>query len=751
MKVLSKILMMSIVGVASCMSVSAQVQKDVYRRYTGAVVKQGATEKTLAWCGGVNTPQFGMADLNKDGKDDLVIFEKSVSKVRTFIQKSPGVYTYDPFYESGFPEMVTHYMKLVDFNRDNVPDLVHYNFYGANICFGYYSNAQLMFKPEKELWHKTASGVPARLYIAPGDIPVMEDLDKDGDIDIVSYHVGGYTMYHYDNCSIEDGVTGDSVSMCVKDQCWGKVYQGFDPDKLLLGYVCGSEQVSCKGCTTPAAKPTDGPNSICALDMDGDGDWDLLNATHASRNMIYMRNGRNIYGRDTIIAQDAAWEANGVRMSVSDFPAAFHIDIDQSGKKDLLFAPTTNNTENYNSILFYKNIGTGSTNNFVYQTNHYMVDKMIDLGSSSYPIFYDYDKDGKKDLFVGSEGYYDTVTGNNFSRISYFRNTGTGIGKFSFELVTEDFLGLGVKRWRGAALSIGDLDNDNLDDLVIGRTDGTLAFFKNYSGSPANQPDWKLTVDTIRNFSDNAVLDVGSNAAPCLYDISNDSRADLIVGTRNGNLVYIKNTGVIPGRLQLERKTNNLGGISKSTDANLMPYIGTTDNDGKHYLVLGSINGRLERYSGVRNGENATYTLIDSAYSYINIGRDSRTAPAFANLDNDTMGLHELVIGNVAGGLFFYRQDYKAGIEEAARHSADIRVYPNPATNTLNVNWDVSFNNGLVNVKLVSVTGATIVSHKYGISASNATIDIQTLAQGLYYCIVESGGERAVKPVTILR
>lgn len=732
-----------------------QFQQDVFRQYSNVVVKNGPKEMRLAWSGGVNNPQFAMADLNMDGRPDLVIFEKSVFKLKTLIAQPGGGYKHDPAYEGNFPAYVAFYIKFADFNRDGIADFVHYGFSGVEICFGYYENSMLKFKPGRNLRYDTKSFSGwTQVFVSQGDIPVMEDIDKDGDVDVLAYYLGGILIQQYNNCTIEDGLPQDSVRMCVKSECWGHTAQNFGNSGLALGVNCGYRGVTCKGCTPYAAKPTDGPNSMCVIDMDNDGDWDLLNASHNSNNIVYLENGKNIYGKDTMIAQNTVWEANGVPMSVADFPAAFYLNIDQEGEKDLIFSPTTINTENYNSIVLYKNTGTGTRNNFVYQTDHYLVDEMIDLGTGSYPIFYDYDKDGRKDLFVGSDGYFDRTTGAHYSRISYFRNTTTAKGIFSFELITDDFLSLSAKKWSGATLAIGDLDNDTLDDLVIGRTNGTLAFFKNHAGDNSVQPDWQLAIDSLVYTATGKLIDVGSNAAPCFYDINNDGKKDLVIGTASGNLIYIRNEATVSGAVSVEWRTDTLGGIkSKANDNNTVPYIGTTDNDGKNYLVLGGYSGRLMRYSGVGDGEGAVYKRIDSMYSYINVGTDGRSAPAFANLDNDTTGLHQLVVGNTLGGLYFYKQDYKADIKDVGitQQLGNIIVYPNPAQDILNVRWDNGNVDEQVHVRLVSVTGHVMFETQCNSQQQFLTTDISTLTPGVYYCMVQFATGRVIKPVTIIK
>ncbi|MCB0697931.1 MAG: T9SS type A sorting domain-containing protein, partial [Chitinophagaceae bacterium] len=380
-------------------------------------------------------------------------------------------------------------------------------------------------------------------------------------------------------------------------------------------------------------------------------------------------------------------------------------------------------------------------------------DRMIDLGIGSYPVFYDFDKDGKKDLFVSSEGFKDQATHKNFSRVFYYRNTSIS-GKYSFELVSDDFLGLQSQKMEGIALAMGDLDNDSLDDLVIGNGDGTFTFYKNYAASDTVAPVWQLEVSKIKDPITNKDLNVSGNATPCIYDIDNDGKKDLLSGSQFGGIHYYSNFGTTPGTLSLKYVTNKLGDVDPRhinySYPNTVPYIGPTDDKEIDYLVVGCSWGILYRYDGFQNGAMpAKYTMIDSLYSYIDIGE--RSAPAFANIDNDSTKLYEMLLGNVLGGLKFYKQDFKVNITDKVAGNKNVVLYPNPAANILNVKWDRSFSDGDVTVQLFSLTGQLIIQQKYDAGGVSCTMNISDVASGTYYCVVRSANDNSVQPVSILK
>lgn len=743
----------SIIAILTMFSIQsfAQYQGDVYRQFSDAtVLDMNNKPLSLAWTGGANKPQLAMADLNKDGRKDLVIFEDYVS-LKTLIATAPGVYKYDSKYEGNFPTM-NGYFNLIDFNQDGIADLVHRSMAGVGVYYGYYSDNQLKFKYYKDLYYTNSSG-QVNLHVAPASIPAFADMDGDGDIDIISYDVWGTQIDHYRNCQKEDGLPNDSIKICVLDNCYGKTYQNFER-KQVMNYNCQQWGTTCKGCGSPSNKGTHGSNTLCFIDIDSDGDLDHFNGNESFADIQFFYNGKNLYGVDSVIAQDTIWKSNGVDMIMPNFPAAFVLDIDHDNDEDLLFTPTALNSENYNSINFYENIGNNSNKNFVHKTSNKFINQMIDMGMGSYPVLYDFDKDGKKDLFVGADGFYQHPSGLNKSKIAYYKNTSTTTGSYSFVLQTDDFLGLYAMNFQGSALAIGDLDNDTLDDLVIGRTDGTFAFFKNTAASDTVAPIWQLTTNVIRDLTTSKDLDVGDYATPCIYDIDNDGKNDLISGSQFGDLYYYNNYSTTPGMLQVREVTSNLGGV-KITDpyepyAYSAPYFGPVDDTQIDYLVVGCQWGELYRFDGFQNGAMpAQYTMIDSMYSYINVGK--RSAPAFGNVDNDNQNLHEMIIGNVLGGLNFYKQDFKVHINDRVAGSKDVLSYPNPAGNVLNIKWAKGFEQGPISVQLVSVTGQTILNQTFDAQKTGCSLVLNDVASGTYYCIVQSGSNKSVLPVSVLK
>jgi hypothetical protein len=917
MRIRKKILALCLSGFIVSQA-NAQFQGDVYKQDSSANVVAGSLSKTLAWTGGFNNPQFAMADLNNDGRQDLVVYERSSYQLKTFLNMSTTSvpdYRYAPSYAANFP-IVQQFMKMEDYNCDNIPDLFFSQQATIAVYRGYYNNNQLCFTKYKSIfysplannaegfepanfppnqWRKhnvgwirqsgpstnpaasaqsgsamalfTSASLPSgstallitkrfrlsyiglhaklsfwmyrdganptagdslsiyvnsdtslanaiyinrvarcrtinqpdmqsangwyhytfdipqpqnkdtaylifkgtsqgggniyldnitwissnpfgdvNVYVEPSDVPGMVDIDNDGDLDFFAFYIGGGFITYYKNYQVEEGLPCDTIRVNVKDNCWGKVAQGFNREQA-LGITCFQPDPEPNKTTLHTG------NTLCMLDYDGDGDYDYLNGGISFSDIQYLQNGKANYAwpRDTIINQDTSWDSNGSHLVLPTQPAAYWLDIDQDGAKDLLFAPNAENvSENYKCIHFYKNTGSQSSPSFVYQSDSFLVDKTIDLGTGAYPVIYDYNKDGKPDLLIGSDGFFQ----NNSlrSKISYYKNNSTA-GNVSFSLESNDLLGLNALNQRGASLAIGDLDNDGRDDLVMGRQDGSLRFYKNMAPFATQQPDWQMTIAVLKD-ANNVDIDSGQFAAPVIYDIDKDGKKDLIIGSQTGYLYYYRNTGT-NGVVKLEYKTSHLG-MAKADPFNLFagysaPYIGKMDNTNVDYLLLGSNSGIISRYSGFQTG-NVTnpFTRIDSVYSNINARYTEgdlkyagmRSTPAVGDLDGD--GKYELVVGNVLGGVFLYRQVLEVNaVPEIAGTGKNCFVYPNPAGNEVYVSWNGAFaSEGTVTVSILSITGQVLKTEVRPAGNAGLSISTREYASGMYMCVVQAGGKR---------
>ena len=179
-------------------------------------------------------------------------------------------------------------------------------------------------------------GNSTNLYVSSVDLPAIVDVDNDGDLDILTFIISGSTVEYHRNRSIENYGTCDSLEFNRADICWGK----FSENPLDNGLTLG---ISCKPSNTimypePSNSARHAGSTLLAFDGDGDGDKELVLGDLTFNNMVYVQNG----GTPNVAfmtSYDTLFPSNSVPIDIMIFPAAFHVDVNNDGLKDLLVAP----------------------------------------------------------------------------------------------------------------------------------------------------------------------------------------------------------------------------------------------------------------------------------------------------------------------------------------------------------------------------------------------------------------------------
>ncbi|MBS1776084.1 MAG: T9SS type A sorting domain-containing protein [Bacteroidetes bacterium] len=628
-------------------------------------------------------------------------------------------------------------------------------------CFGY--TQFLQFKGTNQggrnifmdeiSWVSSSCSGDVNAYVDPGgDIPGIGDVDADGDMDFFAFNISGGFINFYKNYQQEEGLPCDSIHVNLKDACWGKVYQSTSIHQT-LGVNCPQWQPP-----NPPAKITHSGNTLCMLDYDGDGDLDYLNGGVSYNTIQLLKNGRVEYNhpRDTIIEQDTAWQTGGQIYQAAQFPAAFFIDLDQDGKKDIIISPSAEMaSENYHCIAYYRNTGTLTNPVFSFQSDTALIDQTIDLGTGSYPMLFDYNKDGKIDLFIGGDGYFQ-ADGSMHARLAYYENTSSGNAK-SFTLRELNFLNMDSFKTKGVYPAVGDLDNDGLIDLVVGHANGTISFYKNMAASNNVQPLWQLTTTVLKD-ANGQNIDSAQFAAPFIYDLNKDGKPDLLIGSVTGNVYYYQNMGSV-GQLGLQYQTSMLGQV-KADSWNLYtafatPFVGKMDASNNDYLVLGSNSGRISVFSGFQSGNTTIpFQQIDSALSSLNLNLGMysgfRSVPAFADLDGD--GKMEMVLGNVLGGITLFTQSNSTSISSTRSSDSAFIIYPNPARSKAYISWSNKlFSPKSIQFSVKNVAGIDVFNQDLKEFSNRFELSLDGFSQGIYICELNDGIIKAHQKLVVIQ
>jgi len=397
-------------------------------------------------------------------------------------------------------------------------------------------------------------------------------------------------------------------------------------------------------------------------DLNADGDYDMI---------LGNIDDHPLYFENTGTASNPAFRpGTDIFSVVSYLDAEMGVFVDLDNDDDLDFI-----CGGYTGLNFYENIGDSA---------HPQLRKIdsffqgLNVGSNPVPTLADLDADGDADLLTGlsengaikffentgspdsaiflesnaqtwidvglyaypyfsdidNDGDYDLLVGKDGTGFIFYRNTGDS-SQWQWQPENSLFAGIAqTTYWNSPCLV--DLNNDQKKDLVYGTAAGPLNYFIN-SGT-LTTPAW-----TAQSSPFGGVLDVGGASSPFLIDFDYDGDLDLLSGTQLGPIKYFENTGT-PAGPAWEEKSNYFSSISHSIYSAVTA--GDVNGDSLPDIITGDLNGGL--FFHRNNGSGFTYN--SAVFSGIDIGDWS--APVLVDMDNDND--LDIVAGNENGNLFYF-------------------------------------------------------------------------------------------------
>jgi hypothetical protein len=749
------LVLLALVILSVNVKVSAQLSAihDFNRNDSVLLISESSDTLLYPFAGGLNSCQVMNIDMNLDGIEDILVFDRHGNRILPFIVSvSPaGKLLFKPELTLSFPP-IEQWMQAVDYNRDGKKDIFTYTTGGIKVYRNDSQNTVKFTEVTKPFLYSLQGTTLTNILVTYADYPVIADVDGDSDIDVLTFWgLGSFVEYHR-NTSMERFGIADSLTFDKASSCWGHFAEGNESNAIVLDTCPGVKKSDLISEKSPD-DPKHTGSTLLMNDLNGDGLPDLILGDVDFSSLVQLTNGGSVSDAK-MISQTSNFPNSMDPVSMNTFPAAMLADVDNDGQKDLLvspFDPSLIKGENFESISLYHNSGTNLHPDFQFTSKSFLQDQMLDLGSGAYPVFFDYNGDGLQDLLVGNYGYedscvYSPVDGLQCyftAKLALLLNIGT-TSKPAFKLVDRNIAHLDLLQMQSLIPSVADMDGDGDKDLVCGNSKGKLVYCEN-TALPGQPADFKL-IDSAWP----AIDDIGDFSAPQFFDLDQDGLDDLVIGKKNGTLNFYKNTGSLQVP-QFTMESELFGGVDVTNTQ--LSYNGYNvpffykDKLGDIMLFSGSEFGDIFVYDQVINNLDGNFRLVGTLPG---IKEGLRSGVAIGNLNNDT--LTDMLVGNYSGGmgLFFGKPDKIFGIWEYSKQLFNkLSITPNPVVNEVSVDIKSDLAIKSENLLIQGMEGNVI--RKYSKVDFPITIDVSDLKNGIYLVSVQTNRGVASGKLVICR
>ncbi len=429
-------------------------------KYSNAISVVSDHPLKMPWAGGLNSPQVSNFDFNGDQQADLFIYDKNNQQAKAFLWQDDQ-YIPCPECLLDFPEALNGWVLLRDYNGDGLPDIFTKQQFGISVYENIGQGDQWEFQLVADPLASTApSGREQNLQCSSTDIPAIQDIDGDGDLDILVYNfaMGGFVRSHINRSMENDGTMG--LNFALDNLAWGEFEECDCQHYAFENEGCGASNYRIEHV---------GGKSLTLLDLNDDGLLDLLAGHEQCPELYFLPN--------TGTAANAlfrSFEAPYQQVSYPYFPVAYTVATEGRTSPSLLVGSNYNENDNFGvdfkNTLWKLDLVDGE---YQLKTNNYLQGEMIDVGAYASAITIDLNDDQKNDLLVAGQGKM--VDGKSYFDLQYFENNGNNQ---QASLTQKPTTMLNTDQLDGAfpKLQSFDLNQDGKADILLSMANPDLRF-----------------------------------------------------------------------------------------------------------------------------------------------------------------------------------------------------------------------------------------------------------------------------------
>ena len=445
------------------------------------------------------------------------------------------------------------------------------------------------------------------------DWVILADYNRDGKEDIFTYGLAGISLYK--------NVSEESLRFeMVTEQLEAFYYNSY---------------------SNLFSSPDD---YVAIVDIDGDGDLDILNFFILGKKVHYIRNwGMEKFGTPDSIdfrLEDECWG-----------------NFEEGADNNTITLDVECGSKEYSS-----------------SSRH--------IGSTLFAL--DFNQNGLIDLIIGDVDYPGLVllTNGGTSEEAHIINQ-----DWNFPNPTTP-----IRLYSMPAINFLDVTGNGVPDLIASPSDPSLTKSQNQNSVWLYEKNDITERYELTNtaFLQEDMIDVGSGAYPILYDWDDDGLLDLFVANwgiydssayhygflnsyYSSAIAYYRNVGSAT-QPAFQLITPDFGDLKKHGFLALYPAFGDFSGTGRKDMICGNEDGTLILF--VNQNDSGMPFFVDPVFHYQNINVGNYSTPQYFDLDQD--GKEELLIGNRRGQIAYYRNTSTASIpvfelENEALGGVDVR------------------------------------------------------------------------------
>ena len=198
-----------------------------------------------------------------------------------------------------------------------------------------------------------------------------------------------------------------------------------------------------------------------------------------------------------------------------------------------------------------------------------------------------------------------------------------------------------------------DWNNDGLHDLLVGGSDGSVHIFLNTSDNINPKLDSGNPI-----LAGGEPIAVGIRAAPIVDDWNDDGKKDLLVGNFDGNILIFLNAGTDSAPVFITSFNLQVGGMDFDIGTRAAPRVFDWDGDGLKDLLVGELEGYVYLLKNTGTNEAPLFNDFEKILLKSNEplryipGEGPRSRPYITDWDND--GNNDILVGGQEGKVMLF-------------------------------------------------------------------------------------------------